>query len=367
MSVAKPSGRPYKSFFGLTPTIILWRILYFFLYPSKTPLLTLILPFLAPLASAIVAFLLIAVMLRNGHVLPMDVPNQRSLHETPIPRTGGLGIMAGVIVGWALAWPAALLPLLGLAAGLSAVSLLDDFRGLSVTLRFSLQILAATLSILFGPDLPGGFMVEAMAVFALVWMTNLYNFMDGANGLAGGMTVFGFGFYALAAGLGGAPGICAAAACVAAAAGGFLFFNFDPAKIFMGDVGSIPLGFLAAAIGLTGWRQGIWPLFFPVLVFSPFIVDASVTLVKRLLKGEKIWQAHREHYFQRLVRLGLGHRNTALAEYGLMLGCGGSALGLLHAPYPAQIAASLIWLLIYGFILLRVDHAWGKHCREIQA
>jgi len=300
-------------------------------------------------------------------VLPMDVPNHRSLHETPIPRTGGLGIMAGAVCGWLLVWPVALSPILGLAVGLSALFLFDDFRGLSITLRFSLQIVAATLVVLLGADLPGGFITELLAILAITWMTNLYNFMDGSNGLAGGMTLFGFGFLALAAGLGGAPNLFAVSACVAGAAAAFLVFNFDPARIFMGDVGSIPLGFLAAALSLAGWRQGLWSLIFPVLVFSPFIVDASVTLLKRLLRGEKIWQAHREHYYQRLVRLGFGHRLTALAEYALMLGCGGSALLTLYATYPVQIALTAFWLVLYGFILYRVDQAWDKHGLENQA
>lgn len=319
---------------------------------------------LAPLASALVAILLIAALLRMKPALPMDMPNQRSLHETPIPRIGGVGIMAGVACGWVLVWPAALLPLLALAVGLSALSLLDDFRGLSASLRFGVQIAAAVLFIVLQPSLPGGVMGATVAVLALAWMTNLYNFMDGSNGLAGGMALFGFGFYAVAAGAGGASGLATASACVAAAAAGFLWFNFDPARIFMGDGGSIPLGFLAAALGLAGWQEGLWPLAFPVLVFSPFIVDASVTLLRRLLRGEKFWQAHREHYYQRLIRLGLGHRNTALAEYALMLACGGSALCLLGASATTQSAVVFVWATLYGFLLAFVDNAWARHPPE---
>src|SRR6476659_1011719 len=110
--------------------------------------------------------------------------------------------------------------------------------------------------------------------------------------------------------------------CVAAAAAAFLLFNFHPARIFMGDAGAIPLGFLAATLGVTGWINGLWPLWLPVLVFSPFIADASVTLAKRALRGEKIWQAHREHYYQRVVRAGFGHRNMALLGYILMFAAG---------------------------------------------
>lgn len=319
------------------------------------------------LASGLVAFLLIALMLRMKQALPMDQPNQRSLHETPIPRSGGVGIMAGVAVGWLAALPVSHWPLLGLALLLSGLSFLDDFRGLSVRLRFGVQILAAAAFVALGPSLPGGMLGAAVAVLAIAWMTNLYNFMDGSNGLAGGMALFGFGFYALAASAGGAFGLAAASVGVAAASAGFLFFNFGTARIFMGDSGSIPLGFLAAALGITGWREGLWPLLFPVLVFSPFIVDASVTLLKRLLRGEKVWQAHREHYYQRLIRMGWSHRDTALAEYALMLACGGSAWLALDAPYPIQFALASAWLMIYGFLLSRLDQAWDRHRKETQA
>ena len=175
-------------------------------------------------------------------------------------------------------------------------------------------------------------MWQAVLALATMWVTNLYNFMDGSDGLAGGMALFGFGAYALAAWLAGDAVFVVVAASIAAAAAAFLVFNFPPAKVFMGDAGSIPLGFLAAALGILGWRAGHWPLWFPVLVFSPFIIDASVTLARRLLRGERVWRAHRSHYYQRLVQLGWGHRNTALAEYALMAGCGAArALGARSA------------------------------------
>ena len=108
----------------------------------------------------------------------------------------------------------------------------------------------------------------------------------------------------------------------------------------MGDAGSIPLGFLAGGFGLAGWQAGVWPAWFPVLVFSPFIVDASVTLMRRALRRQRIWQAHCEHYYQRLVRSGWGHRKTALAGYALMLACG--AVAFLGASLPAAAQATLL-------------------------
>jgi hypothetical protein len=96
----------------------------------------------------------------------------------------------------------------------------------------------------------------------------------------------------------------------------FLLLNFSPARVFMGDAGSVPLGFLAGGIGIAGWRTVSWPAWFPLLVFSPFVVDASVTLARRMfMRRERFWHPHREHYYQRLVRMGWSHRRLALTEY----------------------------------------------------
>jgi UDP-N-acetylmuramyl pentapeptide phosphotransferase/UDP-N-acetylglucosamine-1-phosphate transferase len=300
-------------------------------------------------------------MLKMQQALPMDHPNYRSLHQQPVPRSGGVGIMLGLAVGWTILWPSPLMTVLGLALALTALSLADDFLGLSRSLRLCLQLAAAAVLLALQPAWSDGFWTAAAAALAVAWMTNVFNFMDGANGLAGGMALFGFGFYAVAAGLAGAPALSAAALCVAMAAVGFLWFNFDPAKIFMGDVGSIPLGFLAAALGLAGWREGVWPLGLPLLVFSPFIVDATATMALRMVRGEKFWQAHRDHYYQRLIRLGLGHRRVALAEYGVMLACGLSALVLQSAPLAVQIAILSVWCVLYGLAMLAVDRIWGQH------
>ena len=178
---------------------------------------------------------------------------------------------------------------------------------------------------------------------------NLYNFMDGADGLAGGMAVIGFGTLGLAA-IESAPELAAAGLCIAAAAGGFLWHNFHPARVFLGDAGSIPLGFLAGTLGLIGWSKGLWPLWFPVLVFSPFVVDATLTLVSRILRGRKPWQAHREHAYQRMVAGGLGHRRTALLWYLLMAASAASALLALRLSVVMQWSMVVGWALIYGIL-----------------
>jgi UDP-N-acetylmuramyl pentapeptide phosphotransferase/UDP-N-acetylglucosamine-1-phosphate transferase len=128
---------------------------------------------------------------------------------------------------------------------------------------------------------------------------------------------------------------------------GFLVFNWPPARIFMGDVGSTFLGFLAGVLSVRGVRDGLFDFWVPVLVFSPFIVDATLTLLRRLFRGERIWQAHREHYYQRLVLLGWSHRKTVLAEYVLMLACGGSAVFYQQAGPRLRLLVLLSWVIIY--------------------
>ena len=124
----------------------------------------------------------------------------------------------------------------------------------------------------------------------------------------------------------------------------------------MGDAGSIPLGFLVVAIGVWGVQKGDWSVWFPLLTFSPFIVDATVTLVKRSLRGAKITEAHREHYYQRAIQLGAGHRNVALVEYGLMFVSGGLALWSREQVFPWP--ALLVCIIMYVIFIYRIDSCW---------
>lgn len=292
--------------------------------------------------------------------LALDHPNQRSLHQAPVPRTGGIGIHAGILLAWAVAGPD-LPPSLWLSwAALLTVSLLDDVRGVPVVARLATHLLVAgacAASLLFKDY---GAVGVIIATVAIAWMANLYNFMDGSDGLAAGMTVFGFAFYGIASWLAGSAVFALLSFSVAAAAAAFLVFNFHPARIFMGDVGSVPLGFLAAAFGLIGWLQRDWLWWFPLLVFSPFIVDASVTLTRRLLRRQRVWEAHRDHYYQRLVQLGWGHRSTALAEYGLMLACGALALFALSLPASLQAFVLLLAAGAYWALIAAIERAWRR-------
>lgn len=314
-----------------------------------------------PFAAFLACWLTLAWLLRRGTSLPMDHPNERSLHVSPTPRIGGLGIMAGVLVASVWLADGALLPVMLAAFALAAISLLDDMRGLPVALRFLAHFIAAAACLL-ALGLTGWTLLAG--TLAAVWMTNLYNFMDGSDGLAGGMAAIGFVTLALAAWLGDAPALAAFCAAIAAAALAFLRFNFPPAQVFMGDAGSIPLGFMAATLGILGVQQTVWPGLFPLLVFSPFIVDASVTLTRRALHGERVWQAHRSHYYQRVVLLGTSHRQLALSAYALMLAM--VALALVLRSFPQHS----VWVLIlsaatYLLIFRTIDQRWDSARNEL--
>jgi UDP-N-acetylmuramyl pentapeptide phosphotransferase/UDP-N-acetylglucosamine-1-phosphate transferase len=175
--------------------------------------------------------------------------------------------------------------------------------------------------------------------------------MDGMDGFAGGMGVIGFGTLALLGGLAGNVAFLSVNLVIASAVAGFLVFNFPPARIFMGDTGSAALGLLAGGVSLWGAREGVFPFWIAVLVFSPFIVDATVTLLGRLRRGERVWQAHKTHYYQRLVQSGWGHRKTVIVEYGLMLACGASAVVGVHVGTTAQWLILVGWCLIYPALM----------------
>jgi UDP-N-acetylmuramyl pentapeptide phosphotransferase/UDP-N-acetylglucosamine-1-phosphate transferase len=286
----------------------------------------------------------------------LDYPNHRSLHRQPTARTGGIAMALGIAAGWLVLPAAPWLPALSLAAlALLAVSLTDDMRGLSATLRLTVHfaICAAFLAAL-GLE----WSWSLLLLLPMVWGVNLYNFMDGLDGLAAGMTVLGFAVYALLAALHGNAAVALLSFCVAAAALGFLPFNFAPARVFLGDAGSIPLGFLASAIGIIGWNARLWPLWLPVVIFSPFIVDATVTLGMRAARGARLAEAHREHYYQRLAQSGLGHRNTALLEYALMLVAGAAAVMVVMAE---SAAAAIALGVIEIACLVAIDLTWKRN------
>ncbi len=308
-----------------------------------------------------VAFAAVRVLISRFGRVALDRPNPRSLHQHPVPRTGGLAVLLGALTSLAFGAAALGVPVT-VALCLAALSFADDLYGVPSALRLLGHLAAAAVLVWYvlTPMQPLELVLIGLGV---AWITNVYNFMDGTDGLAGGMSVIGFGAYALAAVSQGDASMAALSLALAASALAFLIHNFHPARIFLGDVGSIPLGFLAGALGIIGWRNDLWPLWFPVLVFGPFIADSTVTLIRRLLRGERIWQAHREHYYQRMVRLGAGHRRTALILYALMLVCAAAALYGRTQPPLLQAAAFACASAFLAVAAIAVDWLWLRHER----
>lgn len=300
-------------------------------------------------------------------------PNERTLHSMPTPQTGGVAVIGSVVISLILAASVlaitqpskAVLPK-GVASGslwivvsmllIFFVSFIDDCVGLPAVLRLGVQAVSAfiiiggvglTLSsipIPGGPNILLGIATIPVSVLVLLWMANLYNFMDGLDGFAGGMTFWGFGFLAYFGWQTHFPIMLIISTFVAMGALGFLMHNFPPARIFMGDAGSITLGFLAGTLMILGVRDGIFELWVPIMIFSPFILDATVTLISRAFRRKKIWEAHREHYYQRLVLSGWSHRRTVLAEYGVMILCGGLAILYHHSDEKVRLIVLSTWL-----------------------
>lgn len=300
----------------------------------------------------------------------LDYPNERSLHTLPTPRTGGLAIVTAIYAVCLLTvftWPPSP-TLAAIAAGglaVATISFVDDHKDIAPIWRFLVQLGAGILLAFAGLELselvlPGVHLSlpyavgMSLSVLFVVWMTNLYNFMDGMDGLAGGMAVVGFTSLAFFGVLAGHMTFATMNLTIAAASAGFLMLNFPPARIFMGDVGSSTLGFLAAALALWGERDDVVPLWVTLLIFSPFIVDASVTLLCRARRREVIWRAHKRHYYQRLVQIGWGHKKTALWEYTLMLACAASALWAAQQTPQAAWFILIFWAILYALMMLAV-------------
>jgi UDP-N-acetylmuramyl pentapeptide phosphotransferase/UDP-N-acetylglucosamine-1-phosphate transferase len=301
---------------------------------------------------------LIAV-LRQRAVL--DEPNERSSHLAPTPRGGGIALIVASVAAWlflvvAGALPPSVLVVALAAAGLALISWLDDLHGLSPGIRLLAQVAAAAAGLwalphgaIFQGWLPPG--LDAVAAALLwVWFANLFNFMDGIDGIAGGeATAVGIGI-ALVAGTGGAFELIAPSVAVAAAALGFLVWNWHPARIFMGDVGSVPLGYLLGYLLLALAARGEWAA--AVILPLYFLADATLTLLRRLARGERVWQAHREHFYQRAVQRGLRHDAVVLrvvaADLVLIAGAWAAAMGWGFAALVVAMLTVLLLLVELG-------------------
>jgi len=326
---------------------------------------------LATAAASLVCVPVVVRVMAGSQVL--DIPNQRSSHSMPVPLGGGIGMLVPCLVGMIILWVTGGLPLTGFPAalalgitGMAVIGFVDDLRDLPPRPRLLMEgaLVAACLAI-------GGLRFESLAVpgfeiglgwegWLVAWLfvvgfTNMFNFMDGINGIAGFQTLIGAGGIAALGVISNDQPLALTMALLAGSAIGFLQYNFPRASVFMGDVGSLPIGF-ALAMGVLRLHSGHdgtgMPLWLPILTIWPFLFDASYTLINRVIRKRNPFRAHREHVYQRLVVAGASHTRVTLIYAVFMLLCTGAAL-LAHSR--PDWGGYLFWLVFLTFLIWTIS------------
>jgi UDP-N-acetylmuramyl pentapeptide phosphotransferase/UDP-N-acetylglucosamine-1-phosphate transferase len=308
-----------------------------------------------------------------------DQPNERSSHSIPTPRGAGIPVMVGVLLVLLL-YPLlvtaqgrlgllAYMPFFG-ALLLAAVSWVDDVRGLGALSRLVVQAAVVVASVLLVPLGPAASnigvpepVLQVIVVLAWIWFINLYNFMDGIDGICGVETLciaLGFvvvnGLIAVHGGFAILTALLLAlqaplALALIGGTLGFLPWNWHPARIFLGDVGSVPLGYL------IGWLLVMLVVFeyMAAALILPmyYVADATITLLRRLRRGQRPWQAHREHYYQRATDAGLSHSRVSLGILVGNLALIGCAAGSVWRPIIALAAAVVVTTLMIVWMATR--------------
>jgi Fuc2NAc and GlcNAc transferase len=295
----------------------------------------------------------------------LDVPNERSSHTTVTPRGGGLSILLVCSItliafaAFGLISRHLAIALVGGGIGVGAVGFLDDRQPLPAGLRLAVHLAAATWAVAWLGGLPplrvGDLMVSlggfgsVLAVLGIVWTLNLFNFMDGIDGIAASESVFIAGAAILLSLRAPPTDAVVVAAIFSASCAGFLIWNWPPAKIFMGDVGSGYIGYVIPVLALEATRSDAAAMWVWLLLGGAFFVDATITLGRRTLRGERLHEAHRSHAYQWLARKWGTHRPVTLAVLGVNI------LWLFPAAWLAQLHPSLaLWILAGAFAPLVV-------------
>lgn len=299
----------------------------------------------------------------------LDVPNPRSSHRVATPRGGGLAVVLVTTVALftfaarGIGEERLTVALIGGGILVALVGLLDDRRQLPVQIRLAVHAAAAIWAVNCLGGVPAlrvgdhllslGWLASPLAVVAIMWSLNLFNFMDGIDAIAASEAAFVAGAGALLGVMSGSmPGVPAAASALAAACCGFLAWNWPPARIFLGDVGSGYLGFVLSVLALAAARDNPSALWIWLILGGVFFVDATMTLVRRLMRRERFYQAHRTHAYQWLARRWGSHLRVTIAVLAVnlfwLLPC--AAFAALHPSAAAAVA--LVALAPLGAIAL---------------
>lgn len=314
----------------------------------------------AALGSWLFSLILIKFLSSRG---VLDIPVERSSHTTPTPRGGGVAVITSVMLTGTISG-AFSLEIIILVSALALIGWVDDIRSLSPLPRFSAQIMAVVIALYLEPNLvtiPGIDVPVVLAAMIIglgwLWFINLYNFMDGIDGITGVETLsicMGITFVSVITGVAG--DLILPSALIAAAIFGFLFMNWHPAKIFLGDVGSVPLGFVIGWMLLSLAQQGAWAS--AIILPMYYLADATITLLRRLIRKEKIWQAHKEHFYQRAHQGGLKHDAIALRILAVNTGLIVLAIVATQGyPVSALITAGILTTLLLVHLGQQKGHA----------
>ncbi len=328
------------------------------------------------LAGALLVLAILTTRLMLRRVRIMDYPSARSAHRAATPKAGGLSIVLTFLVGLAvlyLADPTRIsqvyfLGFVGSSVTIAAVSLYDDMFDKPFLVKLSTQLLAVAVVLGSGIiidviSLPWigpvqlGWLAGPLSFLWIIGLTNAYNFMDGLDGLAAGTAVIASFFFLVITFSLGSSFVYIHCYTLLAGSLGFLVYNFPPAKIFMGDVGSATLGFVFATLAIIAARYDASHTSFmvvPLLLFT-FIYDTSFTFVRRWSRGENVTRPHRSHLYQLLNRLGYSHRTVSLAHYAAtcVWGClavwmsriGGSKRVTVFLPVLGLHVAYTLWVI----------------------
>ncbi len=328
-----------------------------------------------------IAMLIVAVgctWVMLAYVRIMAPPNERSSHKTLVPKSGGISMVATFLMGLLAIYVLGdstqidrgyFLGFVLSAIAIAVISFYDDITEKGSVFKFLTQTIAAVLVIAFGLviDILGiptighvelGWLGYLISFLWIVGLTNAFNFMDGLDGLAAGTAVIAsvsFGVITFSQG-----SVFSYMACYAIAAGalGFLVFNFPPAKIFMGDVGSAFLGFLFATLAIVAARYDHSHTSFfvmPLLLFN-FIYDTSFTFFRRLIRDDNVFQAHRDHLYQLFNRLGYSHRTVTLFHYGVCVAQGLAAWWMVRSEDEVRtiaFAPFAVFQVLYTIVVMR--------------
>jgi len=321
------------------------------------------------------SFVITRIMLSNVRI--MDVPNARSSHEIATPKSGGISIVITFLIGTIVIFFVAdatmirqdyFFAFVFTSVLIAAISLYDDVKNKRYLVKLGTQLVAVFIVLAAGlvideiklPYLglvPLGWLSYVVSFLWIVGLTNAFNFMDGLDGLMGGVAVIVSAFFCVITFAEGSHFVYIASYTILAGTIGFLFFNFPPARIFMGDVGSAFLGFAFAVLAIIAARYDLSHTSFlvmPLLLFN-VIYDTFFTFTRRLMRGDQVTAAHRTHLYQLFNRLGYSHRTVSLFHYGVCILQGVAAFWMINIPGAQRMLVFVPFLafqIIYTYVIL---------------